>query len=79
MGNFLDRLLAKRCSHRFSWPRASAQGQYYQRCLVCGAAFAYDWNSMTRSGALGSELELRKPLITAKPHPVVLAHRTAQD
>lgn len=42
-----------RCSHEFSWPRRTATGDYYQVCLLCAAAFQYDWKTMRR----GSRVE----------------------
>ena len=38
-----------RCSHQFSWTRRSS-GQYYQTCVLCGAEYSYDWESMRRLG-----------------------------
>jgi len=42
-----------RCSHEFSWPRRAANGEYYQVCLLCAAAYQYDWKTMRR----GSRVE----------------------
>jgi len=42
-----------RCSHEFSWPRRAATGEYYQVCLLCAAAYQYDWKTMRR----GSRVE----------------------
>lgn len=42
-----------RCSHEFSWPRRTAGGDYYQVCLLCAAAYQYDWKTMRR----GSRVE----------------------
>lgn len=50
-----------RCSHEFSWPRRSANGEYYQVCLLCAAAFQYDWKTMRR----GSRVETPAPETTA--------------
>src|SRR5437588_485816 len=44
----LDVLMLGRCSHEFSWPRRSADGHYYQVCLLCAAEYKYDWKSMRR-------------------------------
>ena len=44
--NFLEKILKRPCSHRFSWPRTDSQGRYYQRCLACGTAYEYDWAKM---------------------------------
>jgi hypothetical protein len=40
------------CRHRFSWPHTGAQGQDYQVCLVCGAAYGFDCTTMRRTGRL---------------------------
>ena len=45
----LDALLLGRCSHEFSWPRRSSDGQYYQVCLLCAAEYKYDWATMRRT------------------------------
>ncbi len=37
------------CRHRFSWPRQSEDGEYYQVCLECGVKYRYDWNRMRRT------------------------------
>ena len=44
----MDVLMLGRCSHEFSWPRRSANGEYYQVCLLCAAAYQYDWKTMRR-------------------------------
>jgi hypothetical protein len=46
--NFLRRLLGKGCPHHFTWPRID-NGRYYQRCLLCGTAYEYDWKLMRRT------------------------------
>jgi PilZ domain-containing protein len=46
-------LMLGRCSHEFSWPRRTANGDYYQVCLLCAAAYEYDWKTMRR----GSRVE----------------------
>ena len=43
-----DLLNLATCSHEFSWPRRSADGEYYQVCLVCAATYRYDWDTMKR-------------------------------
>jgi len=48
----LKRLLQKCCVHRFSWPHTGVHGQDYQVCLICGAAYEYDWTTMRRTGRL---------------------------
>jgi len=45
----LDVLMLGRCSHEFSWPRRSADGHYYQVCLLCAAEYKYDWQTMRRT------------------------------
>jgi PilZ domain len=49
----MDVLMLGRCSHEFSWPRRTASGEYYQVCLLCAAAYQYDWTTMRR----GSRVE----------------------
>src|SRR5712664_4284177 len=44
----MDVFMLGRCSHEFSWPRRSANGEYYQVCLVCASAYQYDWKTMRR-------------------------------
>ncbi|HUK26370.1 MAG TPA: hypothetical protein VLV49_17450 [Terriglobales bacterium] len=46
---WLERLLQVFCRHQFSWPHTGTHGQYYQVCLVCGAAYDYDWATMRRT------------------------------
>jgi hypothetical protein len=48
--NFMDVLRLGKCSHEFSWPRRDATGEYYQVCMLCAAAFHYDWKTMRRGG-----------------------------
>jgi hypothetical protein len=50
---FMDVLMSGRCSHEFSWPRRAASGEYYQVCMLCAAAYQYDWKTMRR----GSRME----------------------
>jgi len=47
--NFLQ-ILSGNCRHEFAWPRKTADGDYYQVCLICGDEYRYDWRSMTRLG-----------------------------
>jgi hypothetical protein len=61
---FLQRLLGELCSHRFTWPRLSGNGQHYQICLICGTAYEYDWKRMQRTDRL---------LVTNGQHPLDLA------
>jgi hypothetical protein len=44
----MDALTLGRCSHEFSWPRRSPNGDYYQVCMVCATAYHYDWKTMRR-------------------------------
>jgi len=53
----MDVLMLGRCSHEFSWPRRAANGEYYQVCLLCAAAYQYDWKTMRR----GSRVETPAP------------------
>jgi hypothetical protein len=34
--------------------RAAREGRHYQKCLVCGTAYEYDWRMMRRNGGLPS-------------------------
>jgi len=61
---FLQRFLGELCSHRFTWPRLSGNGQHYQICLICGTAYEYDWKRMQRTDRL---------LVTNGQHPLDLA------
>jgi len=42
------------CRHRFSWPHNSPSGRDYQVCVLCGAAYEYDWSAMRRTHRLAS-------------------------
>jgi PilZ domain len=44
----MDVLMLGRCSHEFSWPRRTGNGEYYQVCLLCATAYQYDWKTMRR-------------------------------
>jgi len=59
-GQFFKRLLTKLCPHRFSWPRSGVHGRDYQVCLICGAAYEYDWTTMRQTGHLVVSKEARK-------------------
>ena len=48
----LDVIMLGRCSHEFSWPRRTANGDYYQVCLLCAAEYKYDWQTMRRTERL---------------------------
>jgi hypothetical protein len=64
--NFLNRLLGKGCSHKFSWPRLYTDGLHYQTCSRCGISYEYDWNTMQQTGRVKSVVvqgsELTPPL-----------------
>ena len=45
----MDVFMLGRCSHEFSWPRRSADGNYYQVCLLCAAEYKYDWTTLRRT------------------------------
>ncbi|HXX28886.1 MAG TPA: PilZ domain-containing protein [Terriglobales bacterium] len=45
----LEVLMLGRCSHEFSWPRRTGDGDYYQVCLLCAAKYKYDWKTMRRT------------------------------
>jgi len=51
---WLSRLLESFCQHRFSWPHTGVRGQDYQVCLICGAAYEYDWTTMRRTRRLAA-------------------------
>jgi len=44
----LNRLMQSFCRHNFSWPHTGRHGQDYQVCLICGATYEYDFNTMRR-------------------------------
>ena len=46
----LTRFLELLCRHEFSWPHTGAEGQDYQVCLICGAAYDFDCATMRRTG-----------------------------
>ena len=46
---FLTRLLQSCCRHNFSWPHIGTHGHDYQVCVLCGAAYEYDWTTMKRT------------------------------
>jgi len=52
----MDVLMLGRCSHEFSWPRRTPNGEYYQVCLVCATAFQYDWKTMRRGNRVDQSL-----------------------
>ncbi len=62
----LKRFLESFCSHRFSWPHTGVYGQYYQVCLVCGAAYEYDWTTMRRTGRLAVPPNARNESLPGK-------------
>ncbi len=50
----LNRISEMLCSHSFSWPHTGSHGQDYQVCVLCGAAYTYDWETMRRTGRLAA-------------------------
>jgi hypothetical protein len=48
----MDVLMLGRCSHEFSWPRRAENGEYYQVCMLCAAAYQYDWKTMRRGNPI---------------------------
>jgi len=42
------------CHHQFSWPHIGLHGRDYQVCVLCGAAYEYDWTAMRRTCRLGA-------------------------
>jgi len=48
----MDVLMLGRCSHEFSWPRRGENGEYYQVCMLCAAAYQYDWKTMRRGNPI---------------------------
>ena len=52
-----DLLSLGTCSHEFSWPRRSADGEYYQVCMVCAVTYKYDWETMKRTERVEHKLE----------------------
>src|ERR1700674_5441149 len=77
----LDVLMLGRCSHEFSWPRRSADGHYYQVCLLCAVEYKYDWKTMRRiervdhSSAESATTTRRSRTHTKKPTWVPRARR----
>jgi hypothetical protein len=51
-GQFLVWLSERFCQHNFSWPQTGPQGRDYQTCVLCGAAYEYDWVTMRRTHRL---------------------------
>jgi len=72
-----------RCSHEFSWPRRSADGHYYQVCLLCAVEYKYDWQTMRRTERVdsnGSEAApARRRSHSKKPSWVPRARRLKLD
>ena len=48
----LKRFFEMFCHHEFSWPHTGAYGQDYQVCLVCGAVYEFDCDTMRRTRRL---------------------------
>jgi PilZ domain-containing protein len=61
----LDVIMLRSCSHEFSWPRRSADGHYYQVCLLCAVEYKYDWKTMRRIERV--ERVAANPAGTARP------------
>lgn len=71
-----------RCSHEFSWPRRAASGEYYQVCLLCAAAFQYDWKTMRRGSRVDNpapETSVRRRSGQKQPTWVPRARRLKLD
>lgn len=66
--SFLKRVFGRGCSHRLTWPRLAGNGQHYQVCLLCGAAYEYDWNGMRSTGRL-LQIKDARPLSPAPTRP----------
>jgi hypothetical protein len=62
----LDVIMLGRCSHEFSWPRRTANGDYYQVCLLCAAEYKYDWQTMRRTERLDRESVASEPGATRR-------------
>jgi hypothetical protein len=65
--SLFKRILQKCCRHRFSWPHNGMNGQDYQVCLICGAAYEFDCSTMTRTGRLVEAVDMRAPGVPARP------------
>jgi hypothetical protein len=66
-GQFIKKLIENLCPHRFSWPHSGARGQDYQVCLICGAAYEYDWVSMRRTGRVITPSDAQTDSVSQKP------------
>ena len=78
----LDVFMLGRCSHEFSWPRRTADGSYYQVCLLCAAEYKYDWKTMRRTErveASSVEPATKRRAHTKKPTWVPRARRLKLD
>jgi len=78
----LDVFMLGRCAHEFSWPRRSADGSYYQVCLVCAAEYKYDWKTMRRTERVETspaEPATKRRSHTKKPTWVPRARRLKLD
>jgi hypothetical protein len=65
----LTALMLGRCSHEFSWPRRTADGSYYQVCMLCATQYKYDWKTMRRTERVDA---------TAEEAPARRSHRTGK-
>jgi hypothetical protein len=50
--SLVQRVIEMCCRHEFTWPHAGVHGTAYQACLLCGAVYSYDCNTMQRTGRL---------------------------
>jgi hypothetical protein len=75
----LDVFMLGRCAHEFSWPRRTADGSYYQVCLLCAAEYKYDWKTMRRVERLEAEPGIKRRAHTKKPSWVPRARRLKLD
>ncbi len=47
--NLWNDLLKRSCAHQFTWPRIDDDGRHYQICVLCGTAYEYDWETLSRT------------------------------
>ena len=57
--SLVQRLIEMCCRHEFTWPHAGVHGTAYQACLLCGAVYSYDCNTMQRTGRLVTTADSR--------------------
>src|SRR5262249_26714830 len=79
----MDVLMLGRCSHEFAWPRRAANGEYYQVCLLCAAAYQYDWKTMRRGSRVETPVadtaSVKRRTSTKRPTWVPRARRLKLD